>query len=85
MGESDVTLGRAPDLPRALLESFTEGRRIGPYRLIREIGRGGMGSVFLAERVDEVFRKHVALKVVRGGGEDLLRRPEDLQTYSAAP
>src|SRR5439155_2154517 len=40
------------------------GRRIGPYQILREIGSGGMGSVYLAERVDE-FRQHVALKLMR--------------------
>ncbi|HEY0778504.1 MAG TPA: serine/threonine-protein kinase, partial [Gemmatirosa sp.] len=41
------------------------GRRVGPYRLVRELGRGGMGTVYLAER-DDVGRR-VALKLVRGG------------------
>jgi eukaryotic-like serine/threonine-protein kinase len=41
------------------------GRRIGPYRVVREIGHGGMGVVFEAERED-VFRKRVALKVATG-------------------
>ncbi len=39
--------------------------RIGPYRLIRLIGRGGMGRVYLAERDDDQYRQKVALKVVR--------------------
>ena len=38
------------------------GRRIGPYRVIREIGRGGMGLVFEAVRDDDEYRKRVALK-----------------------
>src|ERR1051326_9260538 len=33
------------------------GRRIGPYQILREIGTGGMGSVYLAERVDEFRQK----------------------------
>ena len=41
------------------------GRRIGPYRVIREIGRGGMGVVYLAARADETFRKEVAIKLIR--------------------
>ena len=41
--------------------------RIGPYQLLREIGRGGMGAVYLAARADDVYRKQVALKVVREG------------------
>ncbi len=43
------------------------GERIGPYELIRPIGRGGMGSVYLAVRADDTFRKQVALKVVKRG------------------
>ncbi len=41
--------------------------RIGPYDVVREIGHGGMGTVFLAMRADEQFRKRVAIKVVRRG------------------
>jgi len=50
--------------------------RIGPYRLIRELGRGGMGTVFLAERDDGQFDRRVALKLMRrGAGTDAqLRR-----------
>src|SRR3954469_26033969 len=43
---------------------------IGPYRVEREIGRGGMGVVYLAERDDPTFRQRVALKVVRAGVPD---------------
>ena len=51
------------------------GQRVGAYLLIREIGQGGMGAVFLAERADDQFRKHVAIKFVRGvPSADLLRR-----------
>jgi hypothetical protein len=39
--------------------------RVGPYRLIREIGRGGMGAVWLAERADGSLKRHVALKLPR--------------------
>jgi serine/threonine-protein kinase len=42
------------------------GLRIGPYRLIRELGSGGMGLVYLAERADEQFRHQVAIKLIRG-------------------
>ena len=41
-------------------------QRLGAYRLIEEIGSGGMGTVFLAERVDENFEQRVAIKVLRG-------------------
>ncbi|MBL8217923.1 MAG: protein kinase, partial [Bryobacterales bacterium] len=39
------------------------GRKMGPYRIVREIGRGGMGVVYEAVRDDDEFRKRVALKV----------------------
>jgi serine/threonine protein kinase len=42
-----------------------EGRRIGHYEIIREIGHGGMGSVYLARRADDVFSKQIALKILR--------------------
>ncbi|HEX5705423.1 MAG TPA: protein kinase [Pyrinomonadaceae bacterium] len=41
------------------------GQTVGNYRIIHEIGRGGMGTVFLAERADGEFEHKVALKVVR--------------------
>ncbi len=52
------------------------GARIGPYRLLREVGAGGMGRVFLAERADGQFTRNVALKLIRSefGSPELLRR-----------
>ncbi|HEX2189261.1 MAG TPA: serine/threonine-protein kinase [Longimicrobiaceae bacterium] len=51
-------------------------RRVGPYRLVREIGRGGMGSVYLAERDDDQFSQQVAVKLVPPGAAsaEVLRR-----------
>src|SRR5205807_3605004 len=43
------------------------GRRIGAYRLIAELGSGGMGTVFLATRADAEFEKKVAIKLIRFG------------------
>ncbi|MBO9661688.1 serine/threonine-protein kinase [Dokdonella sp.] len=50
--------------------------RLGPYRLIRELGAGGMGTVFLAERIDGGFTQRVAIKLIRAGlgGRDVVRR-----------
>jgi len=51
----------APEPPGSLA-----GQRVGPYRVLEPIGRGGMGEVYLAER-DDQYRQRVALKVVRTG------------------
>lgn len=52
------------------------GKSIGHYRVVREIGRGGMGTVFLAMRDDGEFRQEVAIKVVSSAflGRESLRR-----------
>ena len=51
-------------------------RRLGPYRLVRLLGRGGMSSVWLAERADGAYEKTIAIKVLRQwiDGEDAVRR-----------
>ena len=53
------------------------GTEIGPYRVLRFLGHGGMGDVFLAVR-EEPFRHHVALKIIRRGmdTEEVTRRFE---------
>lgn len=43
------------------------GRRIGVYRLLEQIGQGGMGEVYRAERADGQYDKQVAIKFVRAG------------------
>ncbi len=43
------------------------GRRIGAYKIVREIGRGGMGAVYLAVRADDEFQKRVAIKLIKRG------------------
>src|SRR3982751_4726084 len=40
------------------------GQPIGPYEIIRELGLGGMGTVYLAVRADDQYKKQVAIKVV---------------------
>ena len=55
-----------------------KGERIGAYRVVKEVGRGGMAVVYLAERADGAFDQKVALKLLQPGNltEDLLRRFE---------
>jgi serine/threonine-protein kinase len=50
------------------------GRRIGAYRIVRQIGRGGMSRVFLAERADGQFEQRVALKLLRPGMDNEIDR-----------
>lgn len=65
-----------------MLESFAEefdpmlGRRLGSYRIEREIGRGGMGAVYEASRADNEFNKRAAIKLVKRGMDTdfILRR-----------
>ena len=45
------------------------GRVVGSYRIVEQIGAGGMGEVYRAFRADDQYRKEVALKVVRAGGD----------------
>lgn len=59
---------------RSLLQLPAEAM-IGPYRVLREIGHGGMGSVLLAQRADGAFRRQVAIKLLRGfPSSDALQR-----------
>jgi serine/threonine protein kinase len=79
-GEVESLLA-AHEEPKNLLEKHTiqlaaqlqadqhkyDGKRFGAYRILHEIGRGGMGTVFLAERADGEFQQQVALKIIRQG------------------
>ncbi|MEM9664004.1 MAG: serine/threonine-protein kinase [Bacteroidota bacterium] len=76
LGESVAAY--APEAVQAALsEAETAAlERVGPYRVLHEVGRGGMGTVYVARRDDGTFAKDVALKVVRRGldTDDILRR-----------
>ena len=70
--------GAAEDLPATMIPGPVEvaGVRVGDWRLIRLIGRGGMGEVYLAERADGSFEQRVALKLLKRGldSEELVAR-----------
>ncbi|HEV2195634.1 MAG TPA: serine/threonine-protein kinase [Candidatus Acidoferrum sp.] len=62
------------------------GRQLGAYRIVQEIGHGGMAVVFLAERADQEYRKRVAIKMVKLGvdsKETLSRFRNERQTLAA--
>jgi serine/threonine protein kinase/tetratricopeptide (TPR) repeat protein/TolB-like protein len=65
----------AADLVSAQSRALT-GKRIGAYRILREIGHGGMAVVYLAERADDQYRKRVAIKMLKPGTQkdEILRR-----------
>ncbi|MEM7355397.1 MAG: tetratricopeptide repeat protein [Acidobacteriota bacterium] len=56
LSESSSTVAAALGSPAA--------DRIGPYRILRELGRGGMGRVLLAQRDDDAYERQVAIKVI---------------------
>ena len=55
------------DSPLVTSSGLEPGRRVGHYRIVSELGRGGMATVYEAERADGTFERRVALKVVRRG------------------
>lgn len=74
-GERDISDAR----------TLAPGEKLGSYRVVGEIGRGGMGEVYLAERDDDQFRQRVAIKVVKRGmdtGEVLARFRLERQTLA---
>ena len=69
--------------------SLHAGQRIGPYELQRELGRGGMGVVWLARRVDGAFQRQVALKLphphlLAGSVRERFARERDILATLAA-
>jgi len=68
--------GARPALSRP---GIAPGDRLGPYQVIRELGVGGMGAVYLAERADEQYHSRVAIKLAR----DVAASPEVMQRLRA--
>jgi serine/threonine protein kinase len=73
--EKPALVSASDILPKGSDESWSD-RVIGHYRVLREIGRGGMGVLLLAVRDDDQYKKSVAIKLLRRGmdTEDILRR-----------
>ena len=59
--------GAAAGLERVAAMVMPAGTHIGTYRIVRELGRGGMGMVYLAERADAQFERRVAIKLIKRG------------------
>ena len=88
-------LGTLPKLDVGEDESADEsadrpGATVGPYRLLRQLGEGGMGTVWLADRVDGLIRRTVALKLPRGAWShkaiaERLARERDILATLAHP
>jgi Tol biopolymer transport system component/tRNA A-37 threonylcarbamoyl transferase component Bud32 len=77
-GDEFMDLPPRDEPPAATLKPHDPfvGLTIGPYRVIEEIGHGGMGTVFRAVRADDSYRQQVAIKIVRRGMDHdfILRR-----------
>lgn len=65
-----ATLGSA----LATIDNTWVEKKIGPYQVERELGRGGMGVVYLATRADDQYKKQVAIKLVSGIKVDFVLR-----------
>lgn len=78
-GDLQSTRETSPDIT-------SPGANIGPYKIVRKIGQGGMGAVYLGVRSDGEFVKHVAIKVISGGtdsNEVLLRFRRERQILAS--
>lgn len=69
-----ASFDRASEEPTRELTLEMAGQRIGQYRVLRELGRGGMGIVYLAERADGEFRKQVAIKLIASTANEQIKQ-----------
>jgi eukaryotic-like serine/threonine-protein kinase len=65
-GPADPVRAALDELGSAPLPTRSAGARLGPWRVLREIGAGGMGTVLLVERADGQYEQQAALKLIRG-------------------
>lgn len=74
--ELDLLAAATRNLAWADSTHALDNQRIGTYRIVCEIGRGGMGAVYLAQRDDEQFQQKVALKIIKRGmdSDEIVRR-----------
>ena len=72
--ETRVEASSSPSLPSP--GTGRKGDLIGHYKILRELGRGGMGKVLLASRADDEFEREVAIKVLQRGkdSDEIVRR-----------
>ena len=74
--------------PEPLAQEWNEGNRVGPYRLQRRLGAGGMAEVWLAQRDDGAFQRQVAIKLLfrhasqLGGGTGSSQRDGFAQRFA---
>ena len=68
--KADALLNTVAAPGAALRAERRRPQAIGPYRVLRELGHGGMGVVYLGERADGQYRKQVAIKLITGGRND---------------
>ncbi|MFN7945899.1 MAG: protein kinase [Blastocatellia bacterium] len=80
--QADKFLEESP-IRFAANEPVRAGEMIGAYRVVREIGRGGMGAVYLAERADGEFAQQVAIKIIHPALEQQQDWPEVLRRFQS--
>ena len=74
---ADQTLPPNPNLGKDIESENESAKQIGPYKLLQQIGEGGMGSVWMAEQ-EKPVRRRVALKLIRAdmGSKEVVARFE---------
>lgn len=84
-GQRSGFLDSPIEVPTVSLEekSALAGQVLGAWRLLEEIGRGGMGVVYLAERADGAYTQRAAVKLLRGAGrQDVARMNRERQALA---